>query len=273
MIDQINYSRIEKAIGYITQNFTKQPSLDEIAAFVNMSPFHFQRIFTEWAGVSPKSFLQHFTLEKAKSLIHKNTSLIEVTDTLGLSSSSRLHDLFIKIEAMTPAEYGNNGALLAIEYNTYETLFGPILIANTPRGICYMAFFESENDTFKHLQAKFSQAKFVKKINPIHQDALNFINKKIQPNQPFAMHIKGTEFQLKVWQALLMLPQGNLSTYGQLAANMGQAKAARAIGTAIGSNPIAYLIPCHRVIQATGHIGGYMWGPNKKATILACEMQ
>lgn len=273
MIDDINYNRIEKAIGFIAQNFAKQPTLDEIATYVNMSPFHFQRIFTEWAGVSPKGFLQQLTLEKAKSLIQKQIPLVDVIDILGLSSSSRLHDLFVKIEAMTPAEYANNCALLFIEYNNYQTIFGSILIANTTKGICYMAFFKNEGNALNHLHAKFSKAKFVKKLNPMHQSAVDFINLKMQPSQPLAVHIKGTDFQLKVWKALLQLPQGNLSTYGQLAGNIGQEKAARAVGTAIGSNPIAFLIPCHRVIQATGHFGGYRWGPDKKAIILACEMQ
>lgn len=271
-MDHFNYQRIEKAIGYIAQNFNKQPNLEQMAEAVHMSPYHFQRVFTEWAGVSPKSFLQHFTLANAKKLISNQFPINEVSDRLGLSSTSRLHDLFVKIEAMTPAEFANNGATLVIHYYFYETFFGQVIIASTQKGICYLAFYEDENQVLSQLKSKFYNASFVQKTEPLHNEAVDFINQKNSSNAILLLHLKGTSFQLKVWHALLNIPQGALGTYGQLAHAIGSEKASRAVGTAIGANPIAYVIPCHRVIQSTGHFGGYMWGPDKKATILASEM-
>jgi len=269
---EINFARIKKAIEYIDANFKNQPSLDEIASAVALSPTHFQKMFSTWAGVSPKRFQQFMTIQYAKSLIKApNRTLFDVGLEAGLSSSGRLHDLFVKIEAMTPGQYKNGGKCLTISYSFYDAIFGPMLMASTERGICHMAFVDQEELGLKQLQDRFPNANFVFQKTPLHQVVQDFMAKKLRPNNEIPLHVKGTDFQINVWQALLNIPEGCLSTYGKLATDINNPKASRAVGTAIGSNPIAFLIPCHRVIQATGKVGGYMWGPSRKKCILGWE--
>ncbi|MCY1483361.1 Bifunctional transcriptional activator/DNA repair enzyme Ada [compost metagenome] len=270
--DHINYIRIAEAIEYIRENFKDQPNLDEVAAKVHLSPFHFQRLFTDWAGVSPKKFLQYISVEHAKQLLkEKEATLFDATHETGLSSTGRLHDLFIKIEGMTPGEFKNGGESLSINYSYAESPFGNIIVASTPKGICYMAFAENEETATADLKAHFPNADFKQKLDLMQQNALYIFTHDWDKLNQIKLHLKGTDFQLKVWETLLKIPMGNLSTYGQIAGEIQNPKASRAVGTAIGSNPVAFLIPCHRVIQSSGHFGGYMWGTTRKTAIIGWE--
>ncbi len=270
--EQLNYNRIAAAIEYIRQNFKEQPNLDEVAEKINLSPFHFQRLFSEWAGVSPKNFLQYISVAHARYMLkNKEVTLFDVAFETGLSGTGRLHDLFIKIDGMTPGEYKNGGENLCINYSYAESPFGNILVASTTKGICYMAFAEDEQIAWSDLQQLFPNAHFKQMVDLIQQQALYIFNKDWQQLPEIKLHLKGTGFQLKVWETLLKIPIGQLSTYGNIATTIEKPTASRAVGTAIGSNPVAFLIPCHRVIQSTGLLGGYMWGPTRKAAIIGWE--
>lgn len=268
----VDYYRIAKAIQYINQHFKQQPNLDEVAQHLHLSAAHFQRIFTQWAGTSPKKFLKYTSIEYAKWLLkEKQASLFDTTAELGFSSTSRLHDLFISIEGMTPAEYKNEGKGLSIYYHFFETLFGLVLIANTPKGICHIAFVEDKKKAIDHLFQLFNQATFIEEQDQKQLDALKIFDQKKANLNSIKLHLKGTDFQLKVWNSLLTIPEGNLVTYSTIANSIGNPKAARAVGTAIGSNPVAFLIPCHRIIQSTGNFGNYMWGSLRKEIIIGWE--
>ncbi len=270
--NQINYERIAKAIDYIKTHFKSQPSLEDIAEKINLSPHHFQRLFSEWAGISPKKFLQYISVQHAKHLLkHKQLPLFDAAHDTGLSGTSRLHDLFINIEGMSPNEYKNGGEHLIINYSFNESRFGHLLVASTKKGICYMAFYETKNLAFALLKAQFPNAKFEQKTDFIQQSALFVFTDKWHNPQHIKLHLKGSHFQLKVWETLLKVPMGQITTYGDIASRIKKPKASRAVGTAIGKNPIAYLIPCHRVIQANGNLGGYMWGATRKTAIIAWE--
>lgn len=269
---QTDFDRIATAIEFIKNNFNRQPNLDEVAAHVHVSPYHFQKMFTAWAGVSPKKFLQYISVEYAKEILKdKRATLSDAAFATGLSGTGRLHDLFINIEGMTPGEYKNGGESLSINYSFAESPFGNMLIASTTKGVCYMAFHDDEQEGFAALQNKFSNAHFKQMVDLMQQNALYvFTHDQLKFNE-IKLHLKGTDFQLKVWETLLKIPQGGLSTYGNIAKNIESPGASRAVGTAIGRNPVAFLIPCHRVIQSSGLIGGYMWGPARKQAILGWE--
>jgi AraC family transcriptional regulator of adaptative response/methylated-DNA-[protein]-cysteine methyltransferase len=269
----INYDRVAKAIDFIKQNFKKQPSLEEIAEHVHLSPFHFQRLFTEWAGTSPKKFLQYISVEHAKKALKrdKQITLLDTAYETGLSGSSRLHDLFINIEGMTPAEYQHGGQDLSIHYSFSESLFGKLIVASTNRGVCHMAFYEDDVVALENLKSKFPNATFQEKLDTLQQNALSIFQNDWSKLPEIKLHLKGTNFQLKVWESLLKIPMGKLTTYGNIAQQIEKPNASRAVGTAIGSNPVAFLIPCHRVIQSTGTFGGYMWGNTRKTAIIGWE--
>lgn len=268
----LNYNRIAQAIDYLKSNFRQQPNLDEVAGNVHLSPYHFQRLFTEWAGTSPKKFLQYISVEHAKKLLLQNQqTLFDAAFETGLSGTGRLHDLFIGIEGMTPLEYKNGGQNLSINYSFAESPFGNLVVASTPKGVCYMAFEDDEKQALRQLNAKFPNAAFKQKLDMHQQNALFIFQTDWSRLPAIKLHLKGTVFQLKVWEALLKIPMGRLSTYGAIATETGNQKASRAVGTAIGSNPVAFLIPCHRVIQSSGLIGGYMWGSTRKAAIIGWE--
>lgn len=270
--ENINYNRIAEAIEYIKANFKEQPNLDEVAEKVHLSPFHFQRLFSEWAGTSPKKFLQYTSLEHAKKLLKENQATIsETAYETGLSGTSRLHDLFVSIEGMTPAEYKNGGKNLFINFSFAESPFGNIIVASTEKGICFMAFAENEENGFEDLKNKFPNAAFSRKLDWIQQNALFIFQNDWSKLSEIKLHLKGTDFQLKVWETLLKIPMGQLSTYGSIAYQIEKPNASRAVGTAIGSNPVAFLIPCHRVIQSSGIFGGYMWGNTRKTAIIGWE--
>ncbi|WBX98555.1 bifunctional helix-turn-helix domain-containing protein/methylated-DNA--[protein]-cysteine S-methyltransferase [Chryseobacterium gambrini] len=270
--NQIDYERIAKAIDYIRSNFKLQPSLEEVAEKIHLSPAHFQKMFSDWAGTSPKKFLQFISLEHAKSLLkEEKASLFDTAYETGLSSTSRLHDLFVNIEGMSPAEYKNGGKSLNINYSFSESPFGKVIAASTEKGICYMAFETDHHKALGDLQAKFPNASFFERKDDFQSNALSIFSKDWTELNTIKLHLKGTDFQLKVWESLLTIPMGKLSTYGNLADKIGNPNASRAVGTAIGSNPVAFLIPCHRVIQSTGKIGGYMWGSERKQLIIGWE--
>lgn len=266
-----NYGRVEKAIHYINEHFQQQPSLDEIAQAIHVSPYHFQRIFSEWAGVSPKKFMQYISLNYAKSLLKNRIGLLDVTYETGLSSCSRLHDLFVNIEGMTPGEFKNGGADLTINYCFAESPFGKVIVASTKKGVCNMSFEEDENKALLDLKKHFPNAKYCQLTDKFQQDALFIFQKDWKYLDKIKLHLAGTPFQLKVWESLLKIPMGALVTYGDIAKNIGNPKSSRAVGSAIGSNPVAFLIPCHRVIQSSGKISGYLWGETKKKAIIGWE--
>ena len=248
-----NYERIAEAIGYIRTHFREQPDLDEVAKKVHLSPFHFQRLFSDWAGVSPKKFLQYISVEHAKGILkNKRSTLSDAAFETGLSGTGRLHDLFVNIEGMTPGEYKNGGENLAVNYSFAETPFGAILVASTPKGICHMAFCDDENAALSELRRQFPNARLRQMTDLLQQSALYLFAKDWQNPGEIKLHLKGTAFQVKVWETLLKIPSGSLSTYGDIAQQLGQPGASRAVGSAVGSNPVAYLIPCHRVIRSEG---------------------
>jgi len=265
-----DYERIKKAIEFIRSNFQQQPDLDAVAKEVYLSPFHFQRLFKDWAGVSPKKFLQYISLQHAKKLLHEHT----VSDTAyetGLSGSSRLHDLFISIEGMTPGEYKNGGEQLQINYSFAETPFGNIIVASTTKGICHLAFADDETKALKELQSQFPKARFKQVVDTIQQNALFIFTQDWKDLSKIKLHLKGTPFQIKVWEALLKIPMGDVSTYSGIANTINNPNASRAVGTAIGDNPVAFLIPCHRVIRSTGDFGQYHWGSIRKTAMIGWE--
>lgn len=270
--EHINYKRIADTINYISQHFREQPGLEELAEKVHLSPFHFQRLFTEWAGTSPKKFLQYISIGHAKKLLREShVTLAEAAHDTGLSGTGRLHDLFITIEGMTPAEYRDGGKDLRINYSFAGSPFGKMILASTSRGICYMAFAEDESTSLADLHGQFPRAQFVQGSDSFQQNALAVFHTGRGMVEQVRLHLKGTAFQLKVWEALLKIPMGHFSTYKAIAEKVESPKAARAVGGAVGSNPVAFLIPCHRVIQSNGTLGGYMWGTTRKTAIIGWE--
>jgi AraC family transcriptional regulator of adaptative response/methylated-DNA-[protein]-cysteine methyltransferase len=265
-----DFERIKKAIEFIQANFQQQPDLDAVAKEVYLSPFHFQRLFKEWAGVSPKKFLQYISLQHAKKLLSDHTVMDAAYET-GLSGSSRLHDLFISIEGMTPGEYRNGGEQLNINYSFAESPFGNIIVASTSKGICHLAFADDEGEALIQLELQFPNARFKQVVDTIQQNALFIFTQDWKDLSKIKLHLKATPFQIKVWEALLKIPMGNISTYSSIARQIENPAAARAVGSAIGDNPVAFLIPCHRVIRSTGEFGQYHWGSTRKTAMLGWE--
>lgn len=267
-----NYEKIATAIGYIQKHFKEQPDLDKIAASVHLSPFHFQRLFSEWAGVSPKKFLQYLTIEYAKGLLQEQQStLFDTALESGLSGTSRLHDLFVSIEGMTPGEYKNGGRELSINYSFAESPFGEVLVASTPRGICHLAFADNREEALAALFSEFPEATYTQTVDRMQQNALYIFTRDWAGLPEIRLHLKGTPFQLKVWDALLKIPMGGLSTYSGIAHAIDNPKASRAVGSAVGDNPVAFLIPCHRVIKGNGESGNYHWGAQRKSAMIGWE--
>lgn len=270
--NDINYQRIASAITYIAGNFKSQPRLDEVAGIIHLSPHHFQRLFTEWAGVSPKKFLQYISVEHAKKMLAENrATLFHTAFETGLSGTGRLHDLFVTIEGMTPGEYKNGGENLRITYGFGTTPFGEVIVAATPTGICHLAFADDRTEAVQTLQHRFPNAGYKQEIGPAQQQVFSYFARDWQTPARIKLHLKGSAFQLKVWEALLKIPAGQLTTYGVLANSLQHAKASRAVGTAVGENPVAVLIPCHRVIRSTGIIGQYHWGSVRKTAMIGWE--
>jgi AraC family transcriptional regulator of adaptative response/methylated-DNA-[protein]-cysteine methyltransferase len=275
MGDQIiNYYRIEEAIGYLTGNYRAQPDLDMIAEKVNLSPFHFQRLFLDWVGLTPKKFIQYLTLDHLKSQIKKTANVIEAADLAGLSSQSRVYDLFVNIEGMSPQQYKSEGAGLEIFYGYHPTPFGMCFIAVTARGVCDFHFID-ENQSRNEYQL-FCQKWGLAAITHRPDITQAYIQMIFNPGnvnrEKLGLLVQGTDFQIKVWEALLKIPFGRVESYQHVAERIGAADSVRSVASAAGKNPISYLIPCHRIICKTGEVGNYSYGKVRKQAMIAWEM-
>ncbi|MDO7847686.1 methylated-DNA--[protein]-cysteine S-methyltransferase [Hymenobacter sp. M29] len=266
-----DYQRIAAALAFARTHFHTQPTLEEMAAQAHWSPFHFQRKFQEWAGVSPKKFLQYLSLDHAKQRLRQQATVAEAAYDAGLSGTGRLHDLFVTLEAMTPGEYRQGGAALTISYSFGNSAFGRYLVASTGKGICKLVFADDDDAARQELRQEWPNATLTAAETASHQQAARFFARDFAAPARLHLHLKGTPFQLKIWESLLRIPESELRSYAQLAAAAGQGEAVRAAGTAIGANPVAYLIPCHRVIRGTGELGQYRWGATRKAALLGWE--
>ncbi|HAX80214.1 MAG TPA: 6-O-methylguanine DNA methyltransferase [Cyanobacteria bacterium UBA11372] len=272
--DSENYSRIAQAIAFIRQHHLSQPNLATVAQHIGLSEYHFQRLFTQWAGISPKRFLQYLTIEYAKSKIDETKSLLDLTLDVGLSSPGRLHDLFVNLEAMSPGEFKAGGTGLQICYGIHDTPFGKAVIATTDRGICNLDFLDITNvqTGAQILRQTWSNAEIIyepQTTQPLHDLIFNSVTGK--GKKSLTLLVKGTNFQIQVWRALLQVPFGGITTYQTIAQKIARPTASRAVGNAIANNPIGYLIPCHRVIRESGELGGYRWGLERKTAILGWE--
>lgn len=268
----LDYVRIARAIEWLQAQAAAQPDLASAARHVGLSEFHFQRLFTRWAGVSPKRFLQFLTVEDAKRRLQGTRNTLDLAAAVGLSGSGRLHDLFVTLDAMSPGEARLGGAGLDIRYGVHDTRFGPALIATTTRGVCALHFVNAESAGLEQLRQAWPHAQHLH--DPAATAAIAqrlFTPLAAETQQPLALLVKGTNFQIQVWRALLALPAGALTTYGELAESLDKPDAARAVGAAVGANSIAWLIPCHRVIRASGVLTGYRWGTPRKAAMLSWE--
>lgn len=267
-----DYKRIEKAILYLEKNAHRQPDLKEVARVVNLSEYHFQRLFRRWAGISPKRFLQFLTLERVKPLMKGSGNLLDITYQAGLSSPGRLHDLFVNLDAVTPGEFRRRGENLKIRYGFYPSPFGECLVAITDRGITNLAFVKPGNRAtmVRDLKTQWKLADFTEDAAATRP----YVEKIFAPGRSVTkadLFVKGTNFQIKVWKALLRIPRGAVISYEDTARQIGMPKAVRAVAGAVASNPIAFLIPCHRVILKSGALGGYRWSHTRKKAILAWE--
>lgn len=274
-----DYERIADALRFLADHWEDQPELDEIAAHSGMSPFHFQRIFTRWVGLSPKQFLKKLTLEEAKQRLAGQTSVLDAAYDAGLSGPGRLHDLFVSCEALSPGEFKSLGSSLAIQWGYAPTPFGEALILTSARGLCGLGFTEpaGRDAAFDDLTGRFAGAVLIRDDAAASAMATRIFGSGETPDgnnarAPLKILVKGTAFQIQVWDALMRLPPGALTTYGDLAKRLGMPRgAARAIGSAVGANPISWIIPCHRVIRGTGALGGYHWGLPRKLAMLGWE--
>lgn len=270
---EIDSERIAAAIEFLIRNYTRRPRLGDVADYVHLSPFHFQRMFHEWVGVTPKQFARFLSVEHAKKILKETrATLFDAANEVGLSTASRLHDLFVTIEGMTPGEYKNGGASLTINYSFADTPFGVVIIGSTEKGICHMTFAdEGEEGAFERMKSSLPNAAYRRHTDRNQQNALFVFTQDWSRLDEIKLHLRGTDFQLKVWNTLLQVPSGGLSTYSDLALKAGHERAQRAVGTALGNNPVVLLIPCHRVIQSTGIIGNYRYGATRKNAIIGWE--
>ncbi len=264
-----DYARVAEAITYIIARRAETPSLDALAGHVGLSPFHFQRVFKRWAGVSPKQFMSYITVEHAKAALERSAPVLDAAFDAGLSSGSRLHDAFVNVHAMTPGEYKTQGRDLVIHHGVHDTAFGPALILTTDRGICGMDFIASNgvDEALARAQQHWSLSRFVG-----DQKATGaIVAHMLDPKAPRSLLMRGTNFQIQVWSALLRVPAGAIVSYGDIAGVIGQPDATRAVGTALGANTIGYLVPCHRVLRATGLFKNYRWGAARRYAMLGWE--
>jgi AraC family transcriptional regulator, regulatory protein of adaptative response / methylated-DNA-[protein]-cysteine methyltransferase len=279
-----DYPRIEQAILYLDEHAERQPSLDEVARAARLSPYHFQRVFRRWVGISPKRFLQVVTLNRAKRALDGEASVLDAALEAGLSGPARLHDLFITHDALSPGQYKRRGEDLVLRYGFVESPFGDCLLACSPLGIFWLSFVIGGGRTqaLAELKERWPLAELTRDetaVQPFADRAFRSLkpggrggdSKSSNDAEPIALHLQGTNFQVQVWRALLSIPPGETVGYGEIARRIGHPGASRAVGTALNSNPVAFLIPCHRVIRSTGALGGYRWGLPRKQVMLAWE--
>ncbi len=277
MWDHSDYDTVARAIRFLREAYREQPSLDEVASHVGLSASHFQRVFTRWAGVSPKRFLQFLTAEDAKERLRRSESVLQASFGAGLSGPARLHDLLVNTEAVTPGEMKSGGAGIRIDWGVHETPFGPALIGVTDRGVCHLTFLESDDleggRAFEAMRADWPGAELRQMDRRTGEVMVRIFRFGSPPSDDASLSLllKGTNFQLRVWTALLRIRPGHLTTYSRLASGLGKPGGARAVGSAVGRNAIAYLIPCHRVIREDGGLGGYRWGEERKGVMLGFE--
>lgn len=270
-----DYARVCKAIEYLTETWRDQPSLDEVAAHAGLSPSHFQRLFKRWAGISPKEFLQALTLDHARALLSDSASLLDTALEVGLSGPGRLHDLFVDHEAMTPGDYKRRGAGLEIAYGFHDSPFGRALLMTTAHGVAGLAFADDESgehNALADMTARWPEATYI--YDPARtapQAARVFRPERWCAEDPLKVVLIGTDFEVRVWQTLLRLPIGHAVTYSDIAAHVCSPRAARAVGSAVGRNPISFVVPCHRVLRKDGGLGGYHWGITRKQAIIGWE--
>jgi len=266
------YSRIEAALAMIAENQADQPSLEDMAGAAGMSAWHFQRTFRRWAGISPTKFLHYLTLDRAKACLAENASVLDASLEAGLSGPGRLHDLFVSHEAVTPGDYKRRGAGLVIRYGFHESPFGRCLLMATDRGICGLAFTAGEEarDALENMSRRWPAAEIVEAADET-ADLAERVFAPAAGAPPLMLALHGTNFQIRVWEALLRIPAGGLAAYGDIAAAVGAPRAARAVGAAIGRNPISWLIPCHRIILSSGYLHNYEWGLARKAALIGWE--
>ena len=265
-------SRVECALDWLSRNFERQPSLAEAADRAGLSEYHFQRLFRRQVGLSPKKYVQFLTLERAKKLLARSRSVLDAAYDAGLSGSGRLHDLFVNVEAMTPGEYKHRGRGLTIRYGSHPSPFGQCLALRTARGVCGLAFTapERSDEALADLAHGFEAATFIEDSAATAGIARAIFGAGAG-GDGIGLHLRGTPFQIKVWRALLAIPPGCVASYGELARRIGTPGASRAVGTAVASNPVAWIIPCHRVIRASGVLGEYRWGKGRKLAMLSLE--
>jgi AraC family transcriptional regulator of adaptative response/methylated-DNA-[protein]-cysteine methyltransferase len=269
---QSDYEKIKMAIEYVRACAAEQPSLEQIASTVSLSPAYFQRVFRRWAGVSPKRWLQYLTAAEAKRLLRDSVPVLDTAFAVGLSGPCRLHDLIVATQAVTPGEYANFGEGLEIRHGWHESPFGHCLLGLTKRGICALRFADSSNlhSEMERLRLEWPKARLVEDQKKTSATVARIFDARSRGQ--LLLDLRGTNFQLRVWEALLQIPEGCVISYGDLASRLGVPSASRAVGTAVGANPIAFLIPCHRVLRASGELGGYRWGLDRKEVMLAREM-
>ncbi len=266
-----DFSRIEKAIRYLEENQEEQPRLEELASSVNLSPYHFQRLFRRWAGISPKRFLQFLTVQNAKRQLRLSQSVLDVSYATGLSGPGRLHDLFVNVEAVTPGEYKALGTGLDIDYGFHASPFGTCLVAVTRRGVCGLSFETPNGDGLSRLVRDWPRAVFRKDQTTTGPIVRRIFSEGSWDGGKLKLFLKGTNFQLQVWRALLRIPAGNLVSYQDIAGSVCTTAASRAVAGAVAANPVAFLIPCHRVIRKSGALGGYRWGQTRKKALIGWE--
>ena len=270
-----DYRRIEQAITYIEDNIERRPELAEVAGVAGLSEFHFQRLFSRMVGISPKRYEQFLSKETAKDLLDSSGNVLDAAYDAGLSGPGRLHDLFVSCEAVTPGEYRSRGQGLHIRYGFHPTPFGEAFLAVTERGICALSFVEpgERPAALGELRAEWSSAALVEDEKATAPVVERIFSDAPRANAPLSLYLRGTNFQVKVWEALMRIPEGGAVTYEQIARSVGAPRSSRAVGAAVGRNPVAFLIPCHRVLRKSGEMGGYHWGVPRKRLILAWEAE
>lgn len=270
-MEHSDYQRVEDAIRYLEQHATSQPGLAELASHVGLSTAHFQRLFKRWAGVSPKRFLQFVTIGHAKELLRDSASVLDTSYEVGLSGPGRLHDLFVSVDAVTPGEYKAFGDGVEVLWGVHDSVFGRCLVAQTGRGICHLSFCNGDpTANLERLEHDWSRSQLVEDGTATGETCRRiFAHEDVE--RPLPLVLKGTNFQIKVWNALLRIPEGALMSYSDLARHVCSPRATRAVASAVGANPVSYLIPCHRVLRKSGALGGYAWGPTRKRAMLGWE--